>query len=267
MAAERTPRDFLGALGLPPDAHLEPAWGGASGDAWRVDARGETYLLRRSGSEPLTESRVAAMAAARDAGLPAPDLVARTEGAVLLTWLPGSQMLEVIARSPSSVRHWGVRAGELQRVLHAVTAPTRVTSVRSDTGFPFRAGLSVDGLPDADSLLHLDWHPMNLLVDEGRGAISGIVDWDNARRGHALLDIARTEAILTLEPGLDTLPHAVRRSLPEFLSAWASGYGPLAAEIPVACRRWAARVMLADLERRHLQRPEALDHLRAIALG
>jgi aminoglycoside phosphotransferase (APT) family kinase protein len=109
-------------------------------------------------------------------------------------------------------------------------------------------------------VLHLDWHPLNLLVDEAEHAITGIVDWDNARRGHPSLDLARTRAMLTFEPGLATLPTELRTRLADFLAGWTDGYGP--ADVPLASQRWAARVMLADLAPRYASTPDHLDPLR-----
>jgi Ser/Thr protein kinase RdoA (MazF antagonist) len=163
--------------------------------------------------------------------------------------------------SVADAKHWGHRMGELQRRLHDVVAPSSVPAVVGDRGHPFGAGATVAGLPDGRALLHLDWHPLNLLVD-AHGEIRGIVDWDNARRGHAVLDVARTHAILTLDPGVATLPAEFRASLPAFLDAWAAGYGLRLDAIPAACRLWAARVMLADLEPRHASTPAALEPIR-----
>ena len=258
--------DVIGALGLPADSVLERAPGGASGAAWRVTAGATRYALRMSGSVAEADARLAAMDAARSAGLAAPELAARATTAageaLLLSWLPGTTMLEVMSGAPADAPHWGRRMGVLQRRLHDVTAPGSLTAAVADRGHPFGAGAGLRGLPEGDRLLHLDWHPMNLLVDAVSGEITGIVDWDNARRGNPLLDLARTHSILTLEPALDALPASVRARLPAFVEAWAAGYGIELATIPAACQLWAARVMLADLEPRHALKPAALDPVR-----
>src|SRR5690606_9438160 len=105
-----TRAEVLAALELPPDAVIEPAAGGASGAAWRVRATGATYALRRS-SPTQAEGRIAAMAAARRAGLPAPELIRRARAGdqdlLLLTWLPGIPMLDAIGRGPSAAHEWG----------------------------------------------------------------------------------------------------------------------------------------------------------------
>jgi len=102
-----------------------------------------------------------------------------------------------------------------------------------------------------------------MLVDPDRGEICGIVDWDNARRGHPSLDLARTHSILTMDPALFTVPTSCAWGLVPSGTRGADGYGPLARAIPAACRSWAARVMLADLEPRYAATPEVLDPIRA----
>jgi aminoglycoside phosphotransferase (APT) family kinase protein len=47
----------------------------------------------------------------------------------------------------------------------------------------------------AGSVLHLDYHPLNVLVNGGR--ISGIIDWVNADSGDRHLDVATTATILS----------------------------------------------------------------------
>ncbi len=256
--------ETIEALGLPPDAVIEPAPGGASGAAWRVRAGQETHALRLDRSGRRTDGRLAAMAAARDAGIPAPLLLRRAATpageAVLLSWLPGTTMLEALGADADGVRAWGRRAGAMQRRLHAIAAPASVISARDDEDHPFDAGRTVRELPDGRALLHLDWHPLNLLVEPAAGAITGVVDWDNARRGHPSLDVARTRAMLTLEPTLASLPEAVRGRLPAFLAGWTDGYGVI--DVPAASHLWAARVMLADLTPRHAAEPALLDPLR-----
>jgi Ser/Thr protein kinase RdoA (MazF antagonist) len=223
--------------------------------------------MRTLGSARTARGRVAAMSAARQAGLPAPEVLRRAgtpDGEVaLLAWLPGVPLLEALARAPERTRHYGERMGRLHRRLHEIQAPAEVIRVAGDTGHPFGAGRAIPGLPHGDRLLHLDWHPLNLLVDESVGEIVGIVDWDNARAGDPSLDLSRTRSILTLEPGLADLPDAVRLRLPELLDAWADGYGDEARAIPGETNAWAGLVMLADLAPRYADRPDALDHIRA----
>ena len=257
--------DAVRNLGLGSDAVVEPASRGASGAAWIVRTPAQRYVLRLS-SPPLTEGRVAAMAVARASGLPAPELIRRAASKdgdiLLLSWLPGSSLYDTLLQDPAATRRWGRAMGEMQRRLHQIAAPSEVVDVLADGDRPFVAGRGARGLPPGNALLHLDWHPFNLLVDEAGTRISGIVDWDNARRGHPLLDLARTHSLLSVEPSMVSLPQELRARIEELVDAWEEGYGPEAREIPPACHAWAGQVMLADLEARFAERPVALDELR-----
>ncbi len=267
LTLRATLEDVVRGLGLGPDAAIEPAAGGASGSAWRVRPPGASYVLRLASSSALTDARLAAMATALAGGLPAPQLIRRVTtaevDAVLLSWLPGRSLYDVLVADPKSTRRFGRLMGEMQRHLHGIVAPTSLIDVLDDGVHPFAAGREVGGLPSGNALLHLDWHPLNLLVD-GASRVSGIVDWDNARRGHPSLDLARTHSLLTVEPSIASLPAEVRSQVDELVEAWSDGYGREAREIPAACHAWAGRVMLADLEPRYAQSPEALDRTATV---
>lgn len=89
-----------------------------------------------------------------------------------------------------------------------------------DGGDPLRLGV-IFGRTHAElndaGICHLDFQPFNVLSD-GQ-AITGIVDWSNARRADPRLDIARTRVILEFAPAL--LPADV---VTTFTSGWADGY-------------------------------------------
>ncbi len=104
-------------------------------------------------------------------------------------------------------------------------------------------------------LLHLDLHPLNLLVS-AEGALTGVLDWANAAAGPPVLDRARTWAILTLDPAARAL-HAS-----PLFQALAAGWTEAASldTVPAAARAWACRFMLIDLSRRYS--PADLTHVR-----
>jgi aminoglycoside phosphotransferase (APT) family kinase protein len=53
-------------------------------------------------------------------------------------------------------------------------------------------------IPEELSLCHNDFHPLNLIVDDGRGAMA--IDWTRATLGDRHHDIARTRGILSWAP-------------------------------------------------------------------
>src|SRR5262249_57263606 len=52
-----------------------------------------------------------------------------------------------------------------------------------------------------DRLLHLDYHPLNVMVDGGR--VTGVLDWANALAGDPRADLARHVTILPLVTPID----------------------------------------------------------------
>jgi aminoglycoside phosphotransferase (APT) family kinase protein len=88
--------------------------------------------------------------------------------------------------SDSRHRPWLIRAhmrtlAELHKRLHEIDAPE---------------GLRAVG--DGDTLLHLDFHPENVLLSPS-GPV--VIDWTNARRGSAPLDVAMTWIICATSGG------------------------------------------------------------------
>jgi Ser/Thr protein kinase RdoA (MazF antagonist) len=231
------------ALGLEP-ARLR-SLGGASGSAWGVDDQ-----VLRVGPRDLIDTELAAAAAAA-AVLPVPALLDRAEVdenlAVRLERLPGRPVAEVVQQHPGLARTVGQNCGAVHQVLAEVPAPA---GLRSAPGAP--AGLLAGPAP---RLLHLDLHPLNLLVSDD-GELTGVLDWANAAAGHPDLDRARSWSILTLDPIARSY-----RAQPAFATladAWLER-GQLARASPAA-RAWACRFMLRDLGGRYS--PADLAHVR-----
>jgi aminoglycoside phosphotransferase (APT) family kinase protein len=99
-----------------------------------------------------------------------------------------------------------------------------------------------------ESILHLDYHPLNLLVDQG--ALTGVIDWTNALIGDVRADFARTYSLLTwlpLPPGLEG--ERGWRARHQFRQGWAAGYREEAGPFPhlALFLAWAALVLVRDL--------------------
>jgi Ser/Thr protein kinase RdoA (MazF antagonist) len=218
----------LAAVGLAPDTPAESV-GGATGRLWRVETDNGPAALRLYP----TPGELAAMQTAREAGLPVPELLTRAENAALFSWLPGRTLLAELWANPGRADELGRLAGAMQRRVHAITAPAPVRQPND--------WLAPDDitLPPGDALLHLDWHVLNLLVDDT--AITGILDWENARRGAPVLDLARTHCLMTAEPTLETLAESEKDTVARFAHGWADAYGPEAASIPAWARGPARR--------------------------
>lgn len=135
---------------------------------------GDGLVLRRSraGRSLANEARV--MAYARDHGYPVPavEMLDDDDTVMVIERVDGPSMVEWLSRRPWTVRAQGRLLAELHRRLHEIPAP--------------------QWLPDApcgqgDRLLHLDLHPLNVLVGP-RGPV--VIDWTGAARGEGGADVA-----------------------------------------------------------------------------
>ena len=99
-------------------------------------------------------------------------------GALLLPWLPGRPAGDVTGLPVERARQQGHACGRLHAALDAITPPSELHGVGSD---------AVTG----PARLHLDLHPLNVLVDEA-AEVTGVLDWANAAAGPSVLDRARS---------------------------------------------------------------------------
>ena len=227
------------AFGL--DAHRLGWLGGHSGSAWDAGSR----VLRVGGRARMDAELAAAVAAS--AALPVPRVIDRTGfadmTAVLLERLPGQPATVAALGDPALAGTVGRACGMVHARLATVPAPQRLRAA------PLTA--AGDG---PRRLLHLDLHPLNILVSGGR--VTGVLDWANAAAGDPVLDRARSWAILNLDPAA-----RARQAQPGW-QALTHGWTEAAGldTIPGWARGWACRFMLTDLARRYL--PGDLAHVR-----
>jgi aminoglycoside phosphotransferase (APT) family kinase protein len=254
------PFAVLAALGVGDAEAVTPVTTGIGGaNIYRVERRGEIFALRVyrvHAIEPANREQ-AAMETARAAGVPVPRVRAQAEWAerpvVLLEWSPGRPMLDALRRRPWLAFAYGRRLGRVQAAIHAAPVPD---------GGPVssRDWLSWNGIGETPlgerlaavqqdrALLHLDLHPLNVLVDGNR--ISAVLDWENAAVGDPRADLARTWSLLRLSPAppgpANLLVTPVRRVLE---AGWRRGYREMAGWPPdlAAFKAWAAEAMARDL--------------------
>lgn len=175
-------------------------------DLWRVrrmpDAR--DLLARRfdAGDGATARREALAMRAAHADGVPVPEVLAvdvlDDRPVLLTTWCDGVMAFEAIATTPADSHAMGVMLGETLAMLHRVPAPDGLSA---DDAWISRAGPALEPLrmrlqrvPNADRLIHLDYHPRNVMMTPGR--IEGVIDWTNALAGPPHMDLARSRAIL-----------------------------------------------------------------------
>jgi aminoglycoside phosphotransferase (APT) family kinase protein len=209
------PLTILGALGVSDVTEVAPVSGGADAALWRVETRTGTYALRVLGPDQATQAatEVAAMTAAANGGVPVPRLHAtgtwRDHPALLLSWCRGESMAAALRADPAQSEGLALGFGRTQALIHAIPAPLALphsSDAWIDWGEPDEAlrlrlrELSVE----RPVLLHLDYHPLNVLVEASE--VSAVLDWANARAGDPRADLARTSSILHFAPIPDTIP-------------------------------------------------------------
>ncbi len=89
----------------------------------------------------------------------------------------GPTMVDDAATHPWRIGRHARSLAELHRRLHDIPAPDYLPQLSDGGG----------------QLLHLDLHPLNVLVSE-RGPV--VIDWTNAHRGDGLTDVALTWVLL-----------------------------------------------------------------------
>jgi len=253
------------ALGFDLPRRVEPVQGGADTLIWRLETDTGSYALRlfRAEQAPAAQREVAAMAAAREHGLPVPVLA--REGiwserpVMVLSWMPGLTLRQALIDRPEAANALGEAFGRAQARIHQCPAPAmlRERSARwlAIPGAEAEITKHVQqACAQTQRLLHLDYHPLNVLVEQG--AISAILDWTNACSGDPRCDLARTETILTFAPAHH--PEAQATEMWKALIAgWRRGYTAMAGAIDGMgpFRSWAAAFLVHDLRPR-LGRPD-----------
>jgi aminoglycoside phosphotransferase (APT) family kinase protein len=194
--------------------------GGSDTVIWRVETdHGEAAVrVFRASQEHAAQREGEALAAAAAAGIPVPPvLAAGTPGSagrrpvIILRWCEGSTMLDELIRRPGDAGSLGELLGRTQAAIHRAPVPREWRA---------RPG---------ERLLHLDLHPLNVLVD-GHD-VSAVLDWVNAQAGDPRADVARTYAILTADPAAVVFRRRDPMAARAFRQGWRTAYegaaGPL----------------------------------------
>jgi aminoglycoside phosphotransferase (APT) family kinase protein len=125
-----------------------------------------------------TEARTMEYARAHGYPVPAVEEISDDGTDLVMERLTGSSMVAAISRRPWTIRRQATVLADLHRRLHDIPAP--------------------DWLPPApcgegDRLLHLDLHPLNVMVTTN-GPV--VIDWPNAVRGEGPIDVALTWVLM-----------------------------------------------------------------------
>ncbi len=167
---------------------------------------------------------------ARDRGYPAPRVIDVRGPDLVLERIEGPTMLADLRRRPWRYRTHALTLARLQRELHAIPPPE-----------------SLGG--EGAAIVHLDLHPANVML-ASRGPV--VIDWANAARGDASLDVALTAVVLAAAPVGPPLSWLRDRFVRAFLGEFTSAEWRVSLGRAVAYR--AADGNVGDKERERLTR-------------
>jgi aminoglycoside phosphotransferase (APT) family kinase protein len=255
-----------GVLDLGTFARAERATGGFDTTVWHLERGSRQYALRvfRPGQGSTLERELVALRAAAAAGVRVPRVYAagtyEQRPALLMDWAKGRPLLDQLRRRPTQVLGLGRAFGRLHAEIHRVPAPASLRANWIGWAGPLEPGFNahLEQLTAASPkrLLHLDYHPLNVLVHDQQ--VSTVLDWTNAHAGDPRADFARTVTILRLSPPRGGAVERLGRLLLEI--GYRIGYGPLGPDI-TPFYVWAALAMQHDLAKRfstvelaHIQR-------------
>jgi aminoglycoside phosphotransferase (APT) family kinase protein len=253
------PVAILAALGLPGATGVVPVLGGQDTVLWRVAYADATYALRlfRAGEERKCQREVAAMRVAAAGGVPVPEVhtAGQWEGrpALLLSWCDGRTLVDALTAAPWRVWALGTMFGRMQAAIHRTPLPDTLRAIPErwmEWAGPVEPALRerlLGGPPHPTALLHLDYHPLNVMTDGAR--VTGVLDWPNARVGDPRADLARTVVLLRFRPNVSVSPVAagIVRLL---LHAWWRGYHQSAGPVAdmMLFYAWAGETTVHDQE-------------------
>jgi len=158
----------------PPGRHI------ASGRDSDIFEYGPGLVLRRSRGGRTLAQEAEVMEHARAHGYPVPFVseVSDDGTALVMQRVDGPSMADALGSRPWTFGRQARLLADLHHRLHDITAPTWL---RAAPG------------PDGDRLVHLDLHPLNVLLSD-RGPV--VIDWSNAARGQPAVDVALTWILL-----------------------------------------------------------------------
>ena len=197
---------------------------GQDADVFEID---HVRVLRRYRRRTVPEREVAIMRYARDLGYPVPRVVDVSGPDLTLERIDGPTMLDDLRRRPWGFPTHARTLARLHRDLHAIAPPD-----------------FLDG--DGASIVHLDLHPANVML-ASHGPV--VIDWANACRGDAAVDVALTAVVLAAAPVGAPLSWLRDRFVDAFVREFAPEEWRLGLDRAIAYRRGDANVSDKEKDR------------------
>lgn len=245
MTSSPDPVAILEAAGWQPARPPERVTGGWDTLIWRfrtADGRDHALRLHRPREDPerlrlTAANEVASLRALAAAGLPAPAV--EGEGLChgvpysIQEWVPGELLMELLRKQPWRVWQLGRMFGRMHARLHRICPPD-VRTIDADDWLDLLPPALAEAAARESrpvAFCHLDYHPGNVLVKGS--AISGIIDFTDARIADPAFDIGRTRALLLVSPLPAGPLRPVYNQFRKLLArAWQSGYRAEAGRLP-----------------------------------
>lgn len=155
----------------------------ASGRAADIYDIGDDKVLRRyRGRHSNSEHEARIMAYVGDHGYPVPKVYEAGGTDIVMDRVDGVNMLESLEAAPWKIVWHARLMANLQRKLAKIPAPEWMLAANAD---PSRQR----------SVLHLDLHPMNVMLSQRHGPI--VIDWTNAAGGPEAFDAAMSYVLIS----------------------------------------------------------------------
>jgi aminoglycoside phosphotransferase (APT) family kinase protein len=226
---------WLERAGFPADAEIATMVPGLGQTMlWRISGIGPdgdlVLRLFPIGNERARDRETLAMRTASVAGLPVPDIVMTSavadHPAVLMTLAPGATVVTALGADAERAGEIGRKLGELLGRINEIPAPAGLAPADAwlDRAGPSLAPLRdrLAALPHADRLLHLDFHPENVLMEGD--AITAVIDWPNTLPGPPHIDLGRSRAILQMVRALPRLQPEIVAAIEELATGLVEGH-------------------------------------------
>ncbi len=245
---------ILCEMGIPSYVSCEEVHGGKDSKVFRVEVqKGKTYALRLLPSHKheqfIREKSMIQLASGHGIRVPEVHSVILFEGfsAMLMEWVSGKPIFIELLERPQNAKKIGFEFGLVQATINRISLPmsTYNKSWLSPSNGEEEIFNKISHTSQNHNLLHLDYHPLNVLTDGEK--ITGVIDWANATAGDYRFDIARTLSILKIEGYKHFKDHL--EVIDDFEAGWLEGYEQVAGRLEAAplFNAWAGFRMKRDL--------------------
>ena len=251
--------DILSDIGFDRHVAAEVVTGGADALLWRLRAGDKSFALRllRTDQKPQAQREISLShwVNKHAPNLAVPQMIRsgtwNDRPAYVMDWVEGRTLGEA-AMDPTlgsaALEKLASGFGELQAQIHLMPVPRGIDTIANSwlkkVSDPALAERLSSVQTSQMALLHLDYHPLNVMVNGSE--IVAVLDWANAAAGDPQFDLARTQAIVELAP---VPPSTDISSLKLLLKDWKSGYerirGPIV--IDPAVYWWAGTLIEHEL--------------------